>query len=908
MSALSRYGAAALLLLLLCASYVRAGDDDEASALGEPFEAPSTAAGAGTGGADAGAADAGAVGAIDEGAVQSFDTLGGIFASDLGDGEPPSEGGGSVMHSGGRDALGSASDAAGRNAASVSEDGGVSSHQVAVVQSAGGDAFASADDASKNQDLIGGVVASSASSEETSSSSPSSSSSSSSSPADVYYADKAQRSSNGGGRYEEFEGAEFWAADEEPAEEYKPYESSSRSFDDILENYVEDAEYMMTYERDTAGALRFFRIAAVLGHTGAMATVGTLLSSGDVHIPRDMSAGVRFLRMAAAHGQPDAQATLASLYASGIADRHGVEKNNGKALLYWTLAAETGSVVAEAALGYRYLHGVGVQKNCETASRYYQRAAMVVGTDPRHSPTLEKFLTMRPPLPTGLTTEGRVRLSDDAIAQAPAGSRSSDNELLEYYRHSAAHGDVESLTTVAGLQLFGGHGLEANEELARPDLERAAGLGHGAAHGMLAHLALNKDDNVTAWGHFKMAANSRDKVGLYGMGMMYLHGVGVEENATKAVLYFTEASELQHADAAYQVAMAHWRGKGVEKNVNEAYRFFQQASRLGQTQAMMNLGLIVLEGRAPVGKPDCARGVALLKKVVESGEWTNLLELASDEVNDGRIFAGLYRYLQAAHAGIEVAQHNAALLLERSALIAPADASGVRPVPDPIGDTVTAILTDALDEIWEELDATAPPPKHPLHLSADLQHWSRTRMRQEAFVLYEMSFQQGYVQSALRAGHLAAGPMRNYDLASSLYAAGSGARCAECSFSLGMMHALGRGMEVNRTEAVRYFEIARKDSSEGILPGAAALVVFRVAWLFSDTVSALFGGGKGASGESNSSASAGSAQREVTGTRGWGWDAAAGDVVAVSALTCVLGLVVAARRRRLEAVAADART
>lgn len=256
-------------------------------------------------------------------------------------------------------------------------------------------------------------------------------------------------------------------AEEVVVEEMDPSDRAAEAkkrVEEVLGEMVEDAELAMADDRTSDLAFRLFRLAAVLGHSGAMATVSSLFLTGDIGVKRDLPSALRYLHLGTSHGQPDAHATLAFLHASGLADRYGVEKSEAKALLYWTFAAETGSIVAEISLGYRYLMGRGVEKSCQTAARYYVRAARAIATDPRFIPSLKNFLSARPPLPKGLTTEGRLRLTEENLAAAGGphiaaagggGGGGDDAELLDFYRHSAAHGNLDSLTTLAGLQLFG---------------------------------------------------------------------------------------------------------------------------------------------------------------------------------------------------------------------------------------------------------------------------------------------------------------------------------------------------------------------------------------------------------------------------------------------------------------------
>lgn len=413
-------------------------------------------------------------------------------------------------------------------------------------------------------------------------------------------------------------------------------------------------------------------------------------------------------------------------------------------------------------------------------------------------------------------------------------------------------------------------------------------MGNGEANGMLAHLALNRKDNSSGLQYFEKSALANDRIGLYGMGMMYLHGVEVEKNASRALEYFIQAAELQHPAAAYQTGKAYLHGSGCKQNSAEAYRYFQQGSRLGQMQAMISLGLITLEGRAPVGSPDCARGVQLLKRVAESGDLKTVLAIASDEIDSGNVFLALYRYLQAAHAGLEVAQFNAALILEKSSLLAsklPNDgpAKDLRAPPSSYSSSPSPppSVNDLVSGLWAEKDGDPGgfTPAHPLHKSDELMHWSRSRLHEEALALYDMSFRQGHIPAVLRAGHLAYTHIGDYEKAAEAYLSGSSVRCAECSFSVGMMHVLGLGVAADRKTALQYMERARTDSHEGAIPASIAITLMKFGWGLADLRARI-----------RARKASESSGPDIHGLV---------DMVVVAVLSGILGIVWLARRKRM---------
>lgn len=564
---------------------------------------------------------------------------------------------------------------------------------------------------------------------------------------------------------------------------------SSPAPEPLVDDIIADAEQLIAH-RQAQHALKYFRLAAILGHSGARATTAALLLSGDNNISRDIATAVRHLRAAASRGQPDAHAMLGMLHASGIADRHGVRKSLPAAILHWTFAAATGNIYASTALAFRHMHGLGVPKNCRTAAQYYRRAADAIARDPRHWPTAANFLDGKPPLPSGLTNAGRLRY-DDKMLQKKREVSSDDSDLIQFYRHSAERGDMGAMTTLGGLHYYGGYGIEPNEQRAREVLQRAANAEHGEAHGMLGHLAMRERKNETAIIHFRYSAAKNDKIGHYALGMIFLHGIlGMNQDYSKAAMHFTLATEdkKQHAGASFQLGLLYWKGRGVEKNYSRAFSLFMRAAKLGNIQAKLNVGTILLEGAAPVGQPDCQGAVKYLKQVAEDGEWKTLFMLASNAFDNGDKYGALYRQLQAAYAGIEVAQYNAAILLEKTE-----DGS-----------------------------------------MGELMHWNRERRLSEAHELYGYSGAQGHTASLIRSANIMYMETGEYEEAARVFAKAAEMKSGEGLVSLGLMHAHGLGVKEDRQQAIWYLTSASSADPEAVAPATIAIIGLRIYWLLKD--------------------------------------------------------------------------
>lgn len=579
----------------------------------------------------------------------------------------------------------------------------------------------------------------------------------------------------------------------QPKTPYEPStdpDTSSYNADyDILEEIIEEAEHLVSNQLNSLEGLKRFRLAGLLGHSGALATVAALSLIGDGQIPRDIPSAVRHLNLAAQAGQPDAHALLGSLHASGLADRYGVPKSSARAILYWTVAAESGNIYASTALAFRHLYGIGMEKSCILAARHYRRAARAIATDPRFWPSGSNFVEGKPPLPSDLVGTPVVRLNDTTINGE--NHIESDQDIVQFYRHSAERRDHNSRTILGALYYFGGHGIEPDAREARVHLDIAADAGNGEAHAILGHMDMRNHNNESAYKHFMYSASHQTDLGHYALGMIHRHGLlGFKEDLSKAAMHFQLAIEKEkHGGAYFELGLLYWTGNGVARNIDEAYKCFQVGAKLGNLQSKLNLGTILVDGTAPVGEVHCKRGVTLLKEVAEEGEWRTLFDLAMERVHDGDWYGALHRFLEAGHAGIELGQHNAAFLLESKTL------------------------------------ADFP----------ELQHWDRKRMLKEAHELYELSSLQGHTDSLIRSANVMYSELKDYAQAARTFKKAARLENGEGMVSLGLMHAQGLGVEQNRKRAIAYLQLASTSSkNEAFAPAKVAILGLHIYWALED--------------------------------------------------------------------------
>ena len=352
-----------------------------------------------------------------------------------------------------------------------------------------------------------------------------------------------------------------------------------------------------------------------------------------------------------------------------ITNAHSPCTQRKAAEVLWLLhfAATGGHRGAQLAVGYRYLHGVGVEQSCERAARWYQIAANSVVDDLR----ARGMLAYRSREAMGVHA---AAARTDATWMTSSGSH-----LLSMYQHAIDRdGDAE---TVVGATMLMGRALYYGLRGAAVDHARAAGFfeaararGHRPASRALAHMYLCghgvPQSNETALAYFREAGD--DGEAKNGLGVMQLTGAGASPNPKRALELIRAAAAADSVAAHYNLAVLHLQGAssgvtGLPRNWREAARLFTIGANAGDTLSMHQLALMRLNGLGGLSK-SCSGATKALKTVAERGETATLLGAAWEAHRAGRARHALLLYSRAAEMGYQLAQSNAAELLEERAV------------------------------------------------------------------------------------------------------------------------------------------------------------------------------------------------------------------------------------------------
>ena len=523
--------------------------------------------------------------------------------------------------------------------------------------------------------------------------------------------------------------------------------------------------------------------AARAATAAALREVAKSLQAGRGAEP-DAALATELFRRAAALGDAEAHGQMGLRYAVGLARRGAVEggsairafdaPDEARALLHYYFGAAGGDLLSRLALGYRHAHGAGVPKSCWAAAAYYQPAAEAV---------VDEALARG-----GLPHVERARLSASGASAGLASERS--REVLQYFQHAADRGDAGAQSTVGRVLHAGSHGVARDARAALHYLARAAAAGDVDAMAHLGHMHASgaadsgggggAPDYAKAFSWFSQAAAPPRKSGQrrlsasahYGLGHLYLHGLGVPSpDAARALKHFQAAADLGDRNAHFALGSLYLRGAaGAKRSPSKAYRHTSIAAQGGHLQAAYQLALMHLAGEA--ASRDCPRALSLLKGVAERGALAGgALQGGHEAFFRGRYTEALLRYLAASEMGLELAQSNAAWMLERGYGHAGWNAAAV------------------------------------------------------GVSLLRRSAEQGNVQSLLLLGdahYHGAGAPRDWRRAAAIYYEAYRERSAEAMFNLGLLHELGAGVPRDLALADRFFAMARHTLPDAALPVAAA--------------------------------------------------------------------------------------
>jgi localization factor PodJL len=161
-------------------------------------------------------------------------------------------------------------------------------------------------------------------------------------------------------------------------------------------------------------------------------------------------------------------------------------------------------------------------------------------------------------------------------------------EDLKDLEAAARHGDSEAQFRIGTRFLSDGAFSNGGAATAARWLARAAGQGHLEAQFMLASLyergaGVTKDENE-AMSLYRKAANAGHIRAMHNLGVL-LSARESPQDYSEAAVWFARAAQAGLTDSQYNLALLYERGLGVEQDLSRAYLWYRAAGRGGDKEA-----------------------------------------------------------------------------------------------------------------------------------------------------------------------------------------------------------------------------------------------------------------------------------------------------------------------------------
>lgn len=569
--------------------------------------------------------------------------------------------------------------------------------------------------------------------------------------------------------------------------------------------------------------VKLLQKSAYQNNTDAIYLLAQLNFFGNYSHPRDFDTAFHhYKRLADFNGNASAQYMVGLMYATGIGE--AVERDQAKALLYHTFAANAGHTRSEMTVAARHAMGIGVPKSCEVACKYYKRVADKAMSWYRSGPP--GGMTLSPEAYRisdefgGVYGEGASVISSGiyALKAGPhSDAHAAIDDVIEYLDLMSQKGDFKASYNLGRIYYEGQRGLERNVDLARiyfltvtskywrskdgravdqpkPGLDKYASKAAGYIGRMWLRGEGVKQDFKNAQRWFERGIKHGDAQSQWGMGVMNLHGLGMKKNVALAAQYFRAAAD-QDFNAAHVALGALHLDQGSSEDLKVANHYFEAAVRWGNFEAQYYIAEMTHYG---VGRDKtCNLAMTYYKSVAERAEplvssWTE----ANQAYDDGDHDLALLDYVMAAEQGYEKAQNNVAYILDptQSALPLPTWAKRQTPKSSLLQNHALALI-----------------------------YWTRSAIQSNIDSLVKMG---DYYLHGIGTDRAVDKAVQCYTGASEYF------QSAQALFNLGWMHENGVGLTQDFHLAKRYYDQALETNEEAYLPVTLSLLKLRArsAW------------------------------------------------------------------------------
>ena len=593
--------------------------------------------------------------------------------------------------------------------------------------------------------------------------------------------------------------------------------------------------------RDLNKAVDTLTTAASFDDPDAIFLLAEMNFYGNFSYPRNFEAAKYwYSTLADLDGNATAQHMLGLMYATGVG---GLERDQAKALLYHSFAAEQDNIQSEMTLAFRFHAGIGCPRDCDKAVGYYKRVAdkamdyWLSGPPGGNSYVRNAYRWVE--VDGGIYGEGASVSSSGPNAPRDGVAATHIDYVLDYLDTKERQGDYNAIFMLGKHYYEAPRGYKKNfrkaqrqfmkvaraywtkdgrvSDKAPKGIERVA----GKAAAYIGRMFLRGEgmeqnlEKAQIW--FKRGIAQGDSFAQYHMGLMYRDGLGVPQNGVRGGNFLKAAAEqsLPLAQSALGVLFLD------QGDVDTAGRYFELAAGAGVMESFYYLAELTNQG---VGRErNCGLAAAYYKVVAERAEILHSSFVEANSAYERRDFERAYiASIKAAEQGYENAQANVAYLLDRK--------TSVISLPVNLGiPLLSTTKPGTSSEARRSTLLNAP------HLA--LAYFTRSAKQANVDSLIKMGDYYLSLTSATPPSSLSPLPdfnttivQSNLEKATTCYStAAESYHSAQALWNLGWMHENGIGATAQDFHmAKRYYDLALEMNKEAYLPVKLALAKLRV--------------------------------------------------------------------------------
>lgn len=150
-----------------------------------------------------------------------------------------------------------------------------------------------------------------------------------------------------------------------------------------------------------------------------------------------------------------------------------------------------------------------------------------------------------------------------------------------------------------GLRYINGEGISKSVPKAIRCFEQAEILGHEQARIELGLIYFKdkKERFTMALGYLNTELDKNDPRAFFALGEMYLNGLGVEKDSSRALVHYEEAAHRGYAEAQTKLGRLYAGDFGGPQNYPQAAHWFKKAAKEHDCLALYKMGIFYYNGR-----------------------------------------------------------------------------------------------------------------------------------------------------------------------------------------------------------------------------------------------------------------------------------------------------------------------